>query len=249
MKASETRTILFSVLFAAALSPSMQAARTSYPEGLEFLSRFSAPRYYYAQGIIEEVDSSGVPLFQMPFRFYWERGSYVLDARGTDGAPVQFWRKIQDTIWLYDFFKGTELIIMEYQDFPWMANLSFNPKDILPMFNIFPDGFPAVDSFRKGDSKIVVSAETGASYEFTSQPPVMTAILRGERVISLTRFEGHKRAMLPKEIVVNRGFLSGPKGRIVVSIAKSSLKRQPAERAILSMPVPFRMKNTLDVRP
>lgn len=249
MKASVENRGLSVVLLALPLIPFIMTAKISYPEGLEILSKFSAPRYYSAQGYIEEVDQSGATVTELPFRFYWEKGEYALDIRTLEGGTVLFARGKGDTIWVYDFSSGSELIILSFQEFPWLSNLLYNPKDMLPMFNIFPKGFPPVESYSRKESTISVVTENGTTYELTPDVPEITEMTRDSRVITRSKFIQFRGVMWPLEMSINHGILTGPSGKLNLNITKYAFNRDREQATTLTMPVPYRMKSKVDLRP
>lgn len=231
------------------MATTVTAETTEYPEELSFLAETKLPAYLYVSGEITITDSTGVPMMIMPFRFYWEEGSYALDVRNTGGGIFIFIRGVADTVWIYDFMNKLGWVSLRDQNLGQTTGLPFAPKDILPLFNLYPEGFLSQrDTFYYDDSLLVVKVRDGTTYYFDKETNLLKKLTKARRKITFSEYKTKKRVTLPSRIYFNQGFLAREAVGTQFRVLEVSLKRQKEDN-ILSSPVPENMPRTFDIRP
>ncbi len=242
---SQTRFLLGLTLLA--ILPAVLFA--GFPEELSFLEDMTPPDYYYTSGVMIDTDTAGMTFAELPFRFYWEKGSYAMDVRRGAGSPIMFARGVADTIWLYDFQNGVKLVLLHDQEFAWLSQMPFSPRDILPIFNLFPAGFEDIDTFYTRGESTFVTLAGGAVYEFEPETGSLLSIDRDGSIITCTDFVEGRGKMWPREVRFNKGLFTGTTGSIKIYVDEPEFAKRPEDdREMITMDLPPSMPREFDLR-
>jgi len=250
MKSRLLRTVLWSAVVLGMFAVPLVLRAADYPPQLEFLSKIKAPKYYHAVGIAQSVDTAQQPVVEMPFEFYWEKGTYALDVRMPGGLPGFYMLGVADTVWLYDFIHGVKLTTLRTESISWLSQLPFTPMQILSVFSISPDAFAEVDTFYTQGGRLVVKTKDKVVYTFDEATKNLLNMRREGTVIGFSDFRDYKKGMWPHRISLNKDiFASGPSEgqEIQLHIREIDFKRHP-DIYILNTTPPERLSRTFDLR-
>ncbi|MBN2380168.1 hypothetical protein JXM67_10260 [candidate division WOR-3 bacterium] len=226
------------------------AEQSESSDELSFLAETKPPDYLYVAGDLVITDSLGSPVMMSPFRFYWEKGSYALDARYFGGGLFLFMRGVGDTVWVYDFMHEIKLVSLVDQSMGRVTGLPFSPRDVLPLFNLFTEGFFSdVDTSYHDNSVIVVRAKDGTLYHFDAETKHLKECSKGTRRFSFSDYRsGKKGYYLPYLVIFNEGLLVTGATGTQLEVSEVSYKPQTENNLLLSKE-PKNMPRAFDIRP
>jgi hypothetical protein len=235
-------------LFSALSVPTATLEANEYPEELGFLAEISTPDYLAAGGIIALLDGTDKVLFEAPVRFYWEaeEEKFAIDIRLPGGAPGVYILGIADTVWLYDFLRGTKLTTFRDQTLSSLSNVPFSAENLLGIFGIFPEGFTEIDTFYREGSLLAIKQDK-VLFSFDSESKQLLNMTRGESTISFYDFSVNKKRMWPAKIEINQPLFFQEAASSRVNISEVSLKRQRKDN-LFDVDLPPNMRRAFDMR-
>jgi len=230
------------------LSVNVSAQEQGLPEELSFLEEATPPDNLFISGEIVTADTVGRQAL-MPFRFYWEKGSYAIDVRYMGGRVFLFARGVADTLWIYDFQHSMKIVTLKNQGLGQVTGIPFSPRDLLPIFNVFTkESLDDVVEVTQTDAEIVARLPDDSRYYFNKETELLSKVTKGIRLVTFSDYQTKKGFSFPNLVIFNQGFLMDEAIKTTLKVKLISLKPQDENNLLLSKE-PLNMPRAFDTRP